>query len=115
MEKKEVTGEKSHTQIYSEKKEEYPELIRVEYLDPVLIKKADPRFYKPSLREAVGWRIDESEDDHLILLSDKPLRFQSFERLYPEVAFVIPKSSVLGVWEIKSQKLKILKKQGKST
>ena len=75
-----------------------PRLVRVEYIDPVLVKNANPRLFKPSIREAVGWEIPV--DDYIILLSDKPKSYQMFEVDHPEIAFLIPNRNILSIWDL---------------
>ena len=84
----------------------FPRQVRLEYLDPIVVKHTDPRYYKPSLRELTGWEFNEPEDEYYIIVSDKSLSYQPYERLHPEVAYVIPKSAVLGIWDITGQSLR---------
>jgi len=93
-------------ELKNERGNDEPKLVRIEYIDPILVRNSDPRCYKPSLREAVGWQIDEPENEYVILMSDKPRSYQPNEQLHPEVAFVIPKTAVLGVWDLTRQSLR---------
>ena len=104
--KKGGNGENNDPKKVEKKGKEQIKLVRVEYIDPVLVRKSDPRGYIPSIREAVGWNLSDPDENHEILFRDKPLSFQKNERLHPEVAFVIPKSAILGVWDIIGQHLR---------
>jgi len=107
MKDKGVSGKKNPTPRKMETEEkEILELVKVEYLDPLLVKNADPRHYEPSIREVVGWRIDEPDDEFMIIMSDKPVSYQPFEKLRPESAYIIPKTAVIRLSYIRLKALR---------
>ena len=106
IQRKGGSGKNNRNPRKEEKENQYPKLVRIEYIDPLLVKNTDPRLYEPSLREVVGWLIDETDDEYVILICDKSKSYQPFERLHPEIAFVIPKNAILGIWDITSQSLR---------
>ena len=98
--------EEPHPRNMKKEEKNEPRIVKVEYIDPLLVKKSNPKKYRPSVRHAVGWRIDDPEDEWVMLMSDLPVSHQPFEKLRPEVAFLIPKTSVLAVWDLSSQNLR---------
>lgn len=74
-------------------------LARVKYMDHVLFRNSDPYLLKPSMREAIGWVIKET-DEALWICFDKAYESQSFEKLDPSSGLIILKSDILEVKEI---------------
>jgi len=65
-------------------------------MDHVLFRNSDPYLLKPSVREAIGWMVKET-DEALWICFDKAYESQSFD---PSSGLIILKSDILEVKEI---------------
>lgn len=93
VEKREERQENKKTYIHTHT------LIYVRYLDHVLFRNADPVLFKPAVREATGWKINE-DNEALWICFDKPIERLPYEKLDPSSGLVILKCDILEIKEI---------------
>ena len=80
-------------------------IVRIEYIDHVIVSNYDPTKYKPIVREAIG-RIVEETSDYIVLVWERSLMFQGKEEVMPESGMILVKKLVLGVWILGCQTLR---------
>ena len=79
--------------------DESPPLIRIKYRDHVLFRNSNPHNFKPSVREAIGWVVKETEEAIWICF-DRPWKSQPFEKLDPASGLIILRSDILEIKKI---------------
>ena len=69
-------------------------LIYIKYVDHVLFKNANPSLFRPTVREAIGWKIKEN-NEALWICFDKPVEKLPYEKLDPSSGLVLLKRDIL--------------------
>jgi len=76
-----------------------PSLVYVKYVDHVLFRNADPNIFKPTVREAIGWIVKES-DEALWICFDRTVDGLPYEKPDRASGLVIIKSDILEMKKI---------------
>ncbi len=89
----------------AKKKEIENKIVRIEYIDHVLVCNSDPTKYKPIVREAIG-RIVQETSEYIVLIWEQSLMYRRQVNITPESGMILVKKLVLGVWILGCQTLR---------
>ena len=71
-------------------------LVHIIYLDPILFRNSDPKFYgKPNKRETVGWIVKENNKEIQVIWDQSLKRLPNEETSLKESDLTIPRSAIL--------------------